>query len=49
MKANVAPNVTVTLNASDIQQLLEEGELTDNGIVIGLTEPERKQAIERLK
>jgi hypothetical protein len=44
MKTNSSLNVTVTLNASDIVELIEEGELKDNGVVIGTTEPERKQA-----
>lgn len=44
MKTNVSPSVTVTLNAEDIVELVEEGELTDNGVVIGTTEPEREQA-----
>lgn len=45
MKANVNANVTCTLNADDIVTLIEEGELSSNGVVIGTTDPE----LERLK
>jgi len=49
MKTNSSLNVTVTLNASDIIELVESGELKNNGIVIGTTEPERRQAEELLE
>jgi len=48
MKTNSSLNVTVTLNAEDIIRLVEDGELSDNGVVIGTTEPERAEAEERL-
>lgn len=48
MKTNSSLNVTVTLNSNDLVKLVEEGELKDNGVVIGTTEPERKQAMELL-
>jgi hypothetical protein len=44
MKSNSNVTVTVTLNASDIVELVESGELQNNGVVIGTTEPEREQA-----
>lgn len=40
MRANSNINVTCTLNADDIVQLIEEGELSEDGVVIGTTEPE---------
>lgn len=40
MKTNNSPSVTATLNANDLMELYENGELSDNGIVIGTTEPE---------
>lgn len=43
MKTNSSINVTVTLNADDILELVKEGELQDNGVVIGTTEPEREK------
>jgi hypothetical protein len=48
MKTNSNLNVTVTLNADDIIELVEEGELKDNGVVIGTTDPERAKAENRL-
>ena len=49
MKTNSTVSVTATLNAGDIVQLVEEGELKEKGLVIGTTEPERKQAERMLK
>lgn len=40
MKANSSVSVTCTLNAEDLLELVQEGELKDNGVVIGTTEPE---------
>jgi hypothetical protein len=40
MKTNSNLNVTCTLNADDLLELVQNGELKDNGIVIGTTEPE---------
>lgn len=40
MKTNSNLNVTCTLNAEDMMELYENGELSDNGVVIGTTEPE---------
>lgn len=40
MKAKSNINVTCTLNADDIATLIEEGELSAEGVVIGTTEPE---------
>lgn len=45
MKTNSSMSVTATLNAEDLLTLVEEGELSDNGVVIGTTEPE----LERFK
>lgn len=45
MKTNSNLNVTCTLNAEDLMELCENGELSDNGVVIGTTEPE----LERFK
>lgn len=45
MKTNSSMNVTATLNAEDLLELVEEGELSYNGVVIGTTEPE----LERFK
>lgn len=45
MKTNSNLNVTCTLNAADLIQLYNNGELSDNGVVIGTTEPE----LERFK
>lgn len=45
MKTNSNLNVTATLNSEDLLELLNEGELKDNGVVIGTTEPE----LERFK
>lgn len=45
MKTNSSMNVTATLNAEDLLELYEDGELSDNGVVIGTTEPE----LERFK
>lgn len=49
MKTNSSLNVTCTLNAEDIITLVDEGELQDNGIVIGTTKPESKRAKELLE
>lgn len=40
MKTNPSLSVTCTLNAEDMVELYENGELSDNGVVIGTTEPE---------
>lgn len=40
MKTNSNLSVTCTLNAEDLMELFENGELSDNGVVIGTTEPE---------
>lgn len=40
MKTNSNVSVTATLNAEDLLELYESGELTDDGVVIGTTEPE---------
>lgn len=45
MKTNTNVGVTCTLNAEDLIELYENGELKDNGVVIGTTEPE----LERFK
>lgn len=45
MKTNDSLSVTCTLNAEDLLELYENGELSDNGIVIGTTDPE----LERFK
>jgi len=49
MKTNSNLNVTCTLNADDILTLINSGELQDNGVVIGTTEPERKRVLEELE
>lgn len=48
MKTNTNVNVTCTLNAEDIVHLIEHGELTDNGVVIGTTDPELERVKELL-
>lgn len=48
MKANVSASVTCTLNAEDIVKLVEEGELSSNGVVIGTTDPELERVKELL-
>ena len=48
MKTNSNVSVTCTLNADDIITLIEEGELSTEGVVIGTTEPERKLAEEKI-
>lgn len=45
MKTNSNLNITCTLNADDLLELVQNGELKDNGIVIGTTDPE----LERFK
>ena len=40
MKANISINGTVTLNADDLMDLFENGELSIDGVVIGTTDPE---------
>lgn len=40
MKTNSNLSITCTLNAEDLVELYENGELQDNGIVIGTTDPE---------
>jgi hypothetical protein len=49
MKTNVNSNVTCTLNADDIITLIEDGELSNNGVVIGTTDPEKKRVKELLE
>jgi hypothetical protein len=49
MKTNSNLNVTCTLNAEDILTLIQSGELKDNGVVIGTTEPERKRVLNELE
>lgn len=49
MKTNSNLNVTCTLNAEDLLELYTEGELSDNGVVIGTTDPELKRFIELLE
>jgi len=48
MKTNSNVTVTATLNADDIVTLVEDGELSDNDVVIGITEPERKKVEKEL-
>jgi len=48
MKTNSSVSVTATLNAEDLLALFEEGELKDNGVVIGTTEPELERFREKL-
>lgn len=43
MKTNSSLSVTATLNAEDLVELYETGELSDNGVVIGTTNPELKR------
>lgn len=43
MKSNASMSVTVTLNASDLQELYECGEISDGDVVIGTTGPELKR------
>lgn len=45
MKTNTNLGVTCTLNAEDLLELYENGEISDNGVVIGTTDPE----LERFK
>jgi hypothetical protein len=45
MKTNTQTSVTATLNARDLLELCENGEISDNGVVVGTTEPE----LERFK
>lgn len=49
MKTNSNLNVTCTLNAHDLLELYENGELQDNGVVIGTTEPELERFKELLE
>jgi hypothetical protein len=48
MKTNSSVSVTCTLNASDLMELYENGELKDNGVVIGTTGPELQRFRELL-
>lgn len=48
MKTNTNVDVTCTLNAEDLLELYENGELKDNGVVIGTTEPELERFAENL-
>jgi len=43
MKTNSSMTVTATLNAEDLLELYEEGEISDNGVVIGTMDPELKR------
>jgi len=45
MKTNASMSVTVTLNAEDLVELYEEGELSNGEVVIGTPDPE----LERFK
>lgn len=45
MKTNASMSVTVTLNAEDLLELYENGELSNGEVVIGTPDPE----LERLK
>jgi len=49
MKTNSSMNVTCTLNAEDMMELYENGELKDNGVVIGTMEPELKRFKEMIQ
>lgn len=49
MKTNTNTNVTATLNADDLMELFENGELKDNGVVIGTTDAELQQFKERFE
>ena len=48
MKTNSSMSVTCTLNAEDLLELYENGELKDNGVVIGTTDPELQRFRELL-
>lgn len=48
MKTNTNVNITATLNAEDLLELYENGELSDNGVVIGTTDPELERFKEKL-
>lgn len=45
MKSNTNVSTTATLNAEDMFELYKNGEIKDNGLVIGTTKPE----LERFK
>lgn len=49
MKTNSTVSITCTLNADDMLQLAQEGELKQDGIVIGTTGPELDRFKELLK
>ena len=49
MKTNSNISVTCTLNAEDMLELAQNGELKDNGVVIGTTEPELERFKELLE
>jgi len=49
MKTNTETAVTATLNAEDLLELYENGELSENGVVIGTTEPELERFHELLE
>jgi hypothetical protein len=49
MKTNSSMSVTCTLNAHDLLELFEDGELSANGVVIGTTEPELERFKELLE
>lgn len=40
MKSNTNVSTTCTLNAEDMFELYQNGEIQDNGLVIGTTQPE---------
>lgn len=48
MKTNSSLSITCTLNAEDMLELFDNGELSDNGVVIGTTEPELERFRELL-
>lgn len=48
MKTNTNVSITATLNAEDLRELFENGELSENGVVIGTTDPELKRFREAL-
>lgn len=49
MKTNSNISITATLNAEDMLELFENGELKDNGVVIGTTDPELERFKELVK
>lgn len=49
MKSNTNVSTTATLNAEDMFELYKNGEIQDNGLVIGTTDPELKRFKELVK